>query len=164
MADWNVGQRITATRLTNAFPLASSKLADTSKSSTTTVAADPDLALPGEASRVYVVRASLLYSGNATPDIKFTWFAPTGATMANWRYLGNGTGGEALSARGIASTLTTEVFQACDGSDDAFDMWGTLTMGSTAGDFGVAWAQNSSSASACTVKATSNIYAIRVPA
>jgi len=153
-----------AADLNAALPLAATKLIDTNRNNSAVVSADPHLALPGVASRVYVVRASVLWVANATPDIKFCWFAPAGATMANWRYLGNGTGGEALSARGVAATLTTEIFQAADAADDAFDMWGTLIMGTTPGNFGVAWGPNSSNANNSTVKATSHITAIRVPA
>src|SRR6266699_774767 len=78
---WNVGDALTASDM-NLWtgPLAIIKPADTSRTSNTTLADDPDLIVPVAASTTYNIHGQVFYDGAANTDMKFTFTIPAGAT------------------------------------------------------------------------------------
>jgi hypothetical protein len=64
------------------------KTADTSRTSTTTLADDPHLVLTLAASGTYVIRAAITFSAQATPMLKMNFRIGTGVTFKAWNMLG----------------------------------------------------------------------------
>lgn len=131
------------------------KTADTSRSSTTTLTADPHLTLSVAANAVYAVHVSLAYQAGTTEDMKTDFTVPSGATMDTTRYLNNiGT------HQTIATAATVGIWQGSGGNEGA-TMWGTLVT-SSAGTFALRWAQNTSGATATILRAMSSMTLQRI--
>ncbi|MGW1761008.1 hypothetical protein [Streptomyces mirabilis] len=109
------------------------KAADTSRTSTATVAADPHLTLPVVASATYIVEAVVVWT-NGGGGFRASWTAPSGATMV-WTD-NDGGGSSALGTDLTFSVTTGTTFQ------------GALIVGTTAGSLTLRWAQNSSNTGA----------------
>jgi hypothetical protein len=143
-----------------------SKPSDTSRISTVTLAADPDLTLPVDANKTYMVESFVQYTAIAgTGDIKATWSAPAGATF-------NGMGTGVMISSGnyqefaygpTGNLLSTTV--AYDGGGAllmSFRLSGMLVVSSTSGSLTFNWAQNTSNGTATVVKAGSSMFLRRV--
>ncbi|MFK0108508.1 hypothetical protein [Streptomyces sp. NPDC091217] len=109
------------------------KSADTSRTSTATVAADTHLTLPVVASATYIVEAVLVWT-NGGGGFRASWTAPSGATMV-WTD-NDGGGASALGTDLTFSVTTGTTFQ------------GALIVSTTAGSLTLRWAQNSSNTAA----------------
>lgn len=75
----SAGQRITAALLTSMLPITVIKPGDTTRTSTTTVADDPDLTLALEANATYLVEFFIIMGAETDEDFKSDWNV-TGST------------------------------------------------------------------------------------
>jgi hypothetical protein len=137
------------------------KSSDTSRSSTTVLAADPHLVIPVLANDEMFVTIRLLIQGlSTTGDFKFGWNVPSGTTMVFDRYqqstLRDGFIGPST---GISPTgLSTETDVTALGGANAiygFEIRGWIFAGATSGNVEFTWAQNVSNVNAMTVMAGS---------
>ncbi|MFE3657285.1 hypothetical protein [Streptomyces sp. NPDC059165] len=136
------------------------KSISTSRSSVTTVAADPHLTMtltPGE----YKLDAFLMYDGDAAADLRLGWIGPSGTTGAWWP------GGADSSAAALASsprwgalsditTSTLPVGALGAGTILTCRPVGTVII-TTTGTFALAWAQQSSSATPTVLRGQSTL-------
>jgi len=122
----------------------------TERTSTTTLAADPDLFVPLAANTKYTFEARLFYFANSSPDIKFTLYGPTLADTfrlhyAHWGIVpASGSFGNigmkvGYDTAGIAPIISNT-------GEGFFTFSGRIWTDTTAGNFGISWAQNSSNA------------------
>lgn len=141
------------------------KPSDTSRSSTTSQTADPDLTLAVDASKSYILDMFVQYTAvNGSGDLKCSWTAPSGAI-----FNGMGIGVQASGAAEIygyqssGNVLTTAVSYGGGGAAIlSFRMSGILVMSTTAGSLTFQWAQNTSNGTATVVKQGSSMLLRRV--
>jgi len=165
---FTAGQALTALALNNAInnimPVTAIKVSDTTRSSTTTFADDPDLTVPVAANINYYVDAMLLYDTAATPLIKFQLTVPSGATRY-WVFNGLAT---SVTATGDGVVRLSDKVNALGtagaGSITGAPLRGTVLNGSTAGFATLQWAQNVSNAANTILKAGSWLRLIPQPA
>lgn len=138
------------------------KTGDTSRASTTTLAADPDLAVPVIANAVYGVSLYVAHTYDPACDFKFSWSGPAGSTMTNWTADWRTTDGVEVSGA-FASLGTTVPITSASGSFTQ-PVWahGLLVIGGTAGTLALTWAQNTSSVNPAIVRAGSMLRLERV--
>lgn len=146
------------------------KLSDTSRASTTTLAADPHLTVPVLASGIYRGESTLYWnSASATPDARIRMTFPSSDFI--WTQLrvvsthaSNGSnttvdfGGEVLTAATQTSTITglavtTAVLVVI------IDF--TIVVGGSSGNLVLEWAQNTSDANATILKKGSSVTLFR---
>jgi len=143
--------------ITEVRPLFVRKASDETVNGSATLQNDDELFLAVEANVTYQVEASLRYSTGATPNLKFTFTGPSGATG-----LGHATsivaGGTALVFTDV--TLLSTVVTA-DDSSFATEVHGVLIVGATAGTLQLQWAQNTSNASDTKVLSGSYLKLVR---
>jgi hypothetical protein len=121
------------------------KSADTDRSSTTTTTADPDLVAAVAANRNYNFQAMLFFTGDAANDAKIAFDIPSGSVIAysiNGEVITSGADSSALPLSGTSWPSNAE----------AFLVVGTLDVDSTPGNLSLKWAQNSSGATATTLR------------
>lgn len=158
------GMNLTSALLQAMLPQQAYKSGDQSVTSSVTLVNDSALVVPVAANAVYEVEAHVYYTGGThnASDFKYNFTYPSGATSASVRYLGltpaalavqYGTvilgGAGAFGTNGTSNILTV-------------DLWFTLATSLTAGNLQLQWAQNTSSATATTVKAGSLLKARRI--
>ena len=159
---WTFGELITADDINNWFvPLAACKASDTGRASTTTLTADPDLALAVAANATYAVTAALLFTG---PDgagfFQWDFGVPTGATFEYVAVYNTTTPAVSVQALGAGSRLWANT--AGTSSLQPLNITGTLVVSHASGSFAVKWAQHAPSRTATTLKAYSNLVAQRI--
>lgn len=136
------------------------KTADETISSNAVLQNDDQLLIAVPTAGVFCFDATIFYTSGNTPDIKFAFTVPAGATV-RWGILG-------LASGATTSTGDVQVqSQAGSGSSTTIGganattavAWisGMLSMGGTAGTFQLQWAQATSDASNTTVNTFSNI-------
>lgn len=147
--------------------LSAYKTGNTTRSSTTTPALDPDLQVSVAANAVYEVRASIAYtSTNANEGIAYDFQLPSGS-------MGYTSSRNTKQSLGYGQFLTVaQMVNATAGTPDSATTYGTgqygihvlgtLVTGGTAGTFGVKWSQNSSSATGLSVEADSYLVLTRI--
>ncbi len=133
------------------------KATATTRNSTTTLTADPDLATTLDASSFYTIRGHVLFEAHATPDIAYTFTEPDGTYQM-----------VLYKADEIASTVGVEaIFETFAGNSVAMNGIGTthwvsflggIQTGGTGGTFSFDWTQNTSSAEDTTVMAGSWMF------
>jgi len=127
------------------------KIEDTSRASTTTTTADPELLSAVEADSTYEFVFRLLVQGDTgASEWKGGPYGPAGYS-AVWSFLARTTAGagqpNSVYTRVLAAGDTANTF--CDHTNDCWaELKGTLVTDSTPGDFGVTWAQNASTTNA----------------
>jgi hypothetical protein len=136
------------------------KPSNTTRTATTTLAADPHLTLPVEVSAVYAVIARLAVESPTTADFKWDWSIPAAATLNRYSYLISGTHGTLATATSTANMATNGSPGA--GVGDALTLSGTLIMSSTAGSITLRWAQNTSDAGNTILLAGSSLTMVRI--
>jgi hypothetical protein len=139
------------------IPRIAIKTADESINTTTTFQDDNELLLTVEANSTYKCRLHLQTSSGTTPDFKYQFSKPSGATTPSWNAL-YFTAAAALTASISGDALTTGGF----GADLPIEAYGLLITSSTAGTFGLQWAQNTSDAGSTIVRAGSFLELIKV--
>jgi hypothetical protein len=120
--------------------------------SSTTLQNDDDIVIAVAANSVYHFELDMTWFADASPDIKYGWSVPSGATM-QWS---NG------SAVGGATTLTEASVKTENGGTKLTRIRGEITTVGTAGNLQFQWAQNSSHATGTQVKAGTNIVALKL--
>ena len=151
------GQEITAASLAFVIPLFAYKAAQTSVTSSTVLAADPDLSVAVAASGVYEVEMLLLNcSGGASGGLKFAFTVPA-ASGGDYAVLANNLGGsDSIIDAGAWTAVSTA------NPNNGLLVKGTLATGAAAGSLALTWAQNSSNATATVVGAYSYLRARQV--
>ena len=141
------------------------KTANQSKTSDTTLANDADLKIALGTNQTWEVRGVLFVdSASDTPDVKFAFTIPAGASM-RIGFQGLLTTAVATSTGDTKYNVRTDSTSASFGigSNPTFVTFaGTVRTAGTAGDFQLQWAQNTSDAAATTLNEDSNIAATRV--
>ena len=123
------------------------KTATTTRTSTATLAADPDLVVAMVANKSYRVRGTVVLLTNATPDFKYRFTGPASPSAVRIR---------ATHVTG-SGTAPTDYFEAAYSAADKvflvavtalghieFDIY--ISNGANAGNFAFEWAQNTSDA------------------
>lgn len=155
------GNVVTAAQLNAVLPIAAVKPSDQAVTSSTTLVNDSALLVAVAASATYEVNLFLTYTAtgsSSTGGIKVAWTAPSGAVL-NWvPYLnGNSDGVQQLATVWTTggTLATVNPGSGTGASMVAAHVYGVLIMGVNAGSLQLQWAQNTSNASATTVKAGS---------
>jgi hypothetical protein len=172
------GQRLTASLLRSMQVQCLRKTSDTSRSATTTQAADPHIQMDVVAGGVYTLWGWLKYDALAAADFVMGFSYPTG-TLGEWTGFGGGTtvtsatnaGGtqqDAVSTWGYNVRLeTTDVINTRTygglgvGNTLTVQVNGTFRIASTAGTLALTWAQSVSSATATTLYTDSWLNVLR---
>lgn len=160
------GQRLTADLLTSMLPLHAAKSGSTSRSSTTTVTADPDLQLSVEANADYTIHGLLRISGPAAGDMDIKFTVPSGAT-GSYTVTGRLASASALDSDTRTSTrisfgVETQFSTPSTSAAQANHVVGRLITSSTAGTFSIDWAQTVSDATATVMESDSWIMLKRI--
>lgn len=153
------GTRITASGINNIAGLYAPKTSDQSLASNTTLQNDTALFVTLAANTSYDFALRLIYQGAATGtgDLKWGYTVPAGTTF-------NAYSVTIANPLGVAvqfNNQSTVQFTATNGTGAPLAAWveGFLTTSSTPGTFQITWAQNSSNATATTVKIGSRLIA-----
>lgn len=80
----NAGKRITTALLNAMIPVTVYKSADQTVNNSATLVDAADLSFTADANATYRIRLWASYSSNTTPDIKFNWTIPSGASMQRY--------------------------------------------------------------------------------
>lgn len=163
IAAFPAGGRLKAADLRDVAPLSAYKSIDQAVTSSTTLVNDNALLLALQASEVYRVDALIYYTGgtHATSDLKVNFTYPSGATSAGVGYLGQTT---ALAVQQGTVVLGGALAFGSNGTGNVMlaELTFTISVSSTPGTLQLQIAQNTSSATATTVKAGSLLEAVRV--
>lgn len=151
------GDKPTAAEWNLLIPKIAVRTASQTVNNTATFQNDNTLTLAVDANTTYRCHLHLSYTSGTTPDFKYQFTKPTGATLSAWSFVGYSTAvafayggsGDAQSIGGNVSALP-------------LDAWGILTTSSTAGSFTLQWAQNTATASDTVVLAGSFLELLRV--
>lgn len=140
------------------------KPADTTRASTATLTADPDLTLTVDANKSYWMDCLILYNSNVTANFKMNFTRP--ATM---NFFGSSLG-QGLSSFGAGPydaqsglDVTSLVLNLAGSAIDMVArVQGVIVNGATAGSITLQWAQNTSNASNTIVRQGSHMFLRRV--
>lgn len=141
------------------------KVADESVTASTTMQDDDALLVQVEANRVYEFDALIGYVGNTAGDVKVGFTFPAGASCY-WAGQGGSDGDSGYG--GVGASRHSASFGDASGTATAFTgsttalailVKGMLVVGGTPGVLRLQWAQNTSNATATTVKAGSFLRA-----
>lgn len=175
----SVGQRITASLLQSMVPQFIVKPSSTSITSSTTFTLDTDLSVPVSANATYYIEMWLKVAAGATGDIKTMWDFPSGAS-GNRTVFGPGTGAtifttsattsgnadadNTLTRLGVHGMATSISYNGVRDGTNQFNIneVAYVTVGATAGNITLSWAQVTSNATATTVAGGSLIRCTRV--
>lgn len=167
---WLAGQDITADLLNAGLPKVIRKTSDTSKTSTTTVSADPELQITLDANAVYIWDGWLKYAADPTADLVVDFTAPSGA-LGEWAGLGAGSGTAGATTAGYSiRTESNDIMQSrtyygttvADNQPNSVFLRGIIRMSSTAGTWSLDWGPAASVATATTVYTDSWIRLQRI--
>lgn len=166
--DWRAGMKLKASllRAMNVYQVI--QAANLSRTSSTTPTAT-NLVIPAEANAVYEYTIRIAYAAGAG-DASFTWSVPASASMQRHGVgIGTSAGGTRTNATTLFSSQGNQSTAMEVGGDAgaasancSYFETGYLTTGSTAGNATLMFAQVSSSATASTVNAVSNLEYRRV--
>lgn len=131
------------------------KMADTARSNTATVAADPDLVVPLKANKRYLVTADLLYTSSLIAGFKMQFGLPAGASMQFVNVSANdGLIKNVTDLLGLAVTTTNPNYMF---------LRGVIRTGASVGNVDIRWSQNVASALAsAALKADSSLTLIEL--
>lgn len=165
------GMSLTAALATQMERIMVVKPSDTDRASTTTLTDDPDLTVPVVANGVYFVEFGILYGGPTAADFKTAWSTPAGSSGLK-AVLGPGSAsGDDANANNITGRfgvhgLTTAIVYNCSrngtGSIQGALENAVITVGGSAGNVTLQWAQNSSNVTADRVAGKSWARAIQL--
>lgn len=157
---------LTAAALNAAFaavtPLYVEKAANESVTSNTALQDDDHLVLAVAASTKYKIELPLFYNASASGNLKVAFTFPAGASLLvrGNGYLVGGTFTSNLNYINASSGVTTLSYAG--GSAPSVLLVGILTVGATAGNLRLQWAQDTSNASPTTIIAGSSMEARKV--
>lgn len=160
------GQRLSADLLTSMLPLHAAKTSSTSRSSTTTVTADPDLQLSLAANAEYRLIGYFRISGDPAADMDIQFTVPSGTT-GSYTVTGRLAGASAAdtdtrTSTRIAFGVETQFSTPSTATPQANHIVGRIITSSTAGTFSVDWAQTVSNATATVMASDSWIELRRI--
>lgn len=143
---WNIVTKLTTTSRTN-----------------NTLTADPDLVIPMSASKIYLVRGMIVYTAAATPDLKYDWsFADNVTASDGINTIYSASQGPAASTPytiRYESKGDSDADQAISGNDTTTFAWlgvhFVVSTNTNANTLTFRWAQNTTNATATTVRAGS---------
>jgi hypothetical protein len=150
------GQRATSTLLSEMIPTIVVKASTTERASTTTLTLDPELQFSAVANGVYLVEFNLLPGATLAADFTTEWSVPSGASGFK-TVIGPGSSASDGDADNINMRCGTHQFgtdvtysgvRNDNGNAVVVYEAGIVTIGSTAGTVGIAWAQEASQATA----------------
>ncbi|MFE9764609.1 hypothetical protein ACFYPC_08780 [Streptomyces sp. NPDC005808] len=162
---WLSGDQPTPEDL-NGLILSARKTVTEPLASSSTMQNDDELFVAVEASAVYRVELFLLSDSGTAGRLKIGWAAPSGASLA-WAVLGPTTAestNTAIASLNMQTRTTTEV-ASLGGSTSTGVLalaFGTLIVGSTAGNLQFQWAQNALSVTNTNVRAGSHLLLTRI--
>ncbi len=162
MADYAGGGKIRASDLNKQIPILTRATADTTRTSTTTLANATGMAIALEADAIYALEGYLAYNAGETGDLKVAFTVPAG-TGGHWGIYPIATGSTGsvgdLDARRSTSfgagTTQAAGGSASFGSELMCPVLGYIETDSTAGDIQLQVAQNTSSGTSTVLKAGS---------
>lgn len=117
---------------------------------------DNELLLPLEANRVYLSKTHVVYNSGATPDLKYQFTLPAGATTPAWSGFWYNTALSLIYADGAEANTV-----GGNGTNLPFDLTGIVVCGATPGTMQFQWAQATANASNSIVRAGS--YFMLIP-
>lgn len=131
-----------------------------------TLVNDAELLATVDASTVYAFTAMIFFTSGTTPDIKFAFTFPTGATCA-WGHIGlltsaSPTGDADFGSYSSATSGVSGVSAAGTTGVQLVLLTGSISVGSTAGTLQLQWAQNTATASDTTLHAGSTLAITQV--
>ena len=138
------------------------KAGDQSVTSNTTVANDADLSFAVAANETFIFQCYVLsYSASSAGGFKATFAGPSGSTITGGpsNVILNASAASTAGSWG-AGGATFDYF--ADSNNRPLYFSGTILNGATAGTCRLQWAQNTSTATAVTVKAGSYIFGMKV--
>ncbi len=158
-----VGQRWTADLASSMLPDYAYKTGTTARTSTTTLASDPDLQLSVTSDALYEMKLSAQFTGPDTADLAIGWTGPSGAGM-QWdiQTLGTGAAGYATDISGAYALGSTLAIGLLNSTAAPVVCTGFLDTAGTAGTLAFRWAQSVSNASAVTALAGSFLRLRRI--
>jgi hypothetical protein len=165
--EWEAGMRITHTRLDDRNVHFVEQGSDQTENSNTTLV-DTNLAFEGVADAEYWYVALISYSAATTPDLKFAWDVPSGAGVRRFTQslIEGAASGVNAGADVIMRTPGTGTEIIAGGAGDgAFNLArdeGIITMGGTAGDVTLQFAQENSDAGDTIFRAQSRLIYQRI--
>lgn len=166
---YTAGQKVRASQLNAGQPLFGYVTSDVTVISTTALVDVTGLSVPVEASAVYAWDGHFAYNAGATPDIKFAFTIPTGATGTWGLYpLIQGSTGSSGSVEGFRLDAYGDAnVQGAGGSDSLGNALmcnprGVLITSTTAGTFQARFSQVNSTASNVIVKTGSWLRLTRI--
>lgn len=127
------------------------KTADTARTTTTTLTDDPHLTVAVAASTTYDVEGYFIWTAaSGTPDIKFAFTVPSGATFNIGVMAGYGAASSSSYYPCVTSGTSPGSVQVTTATSIAL-VKGFITVAGTSGSLTFQWSQNTSSADATTV-------------
>ena len=135
------------------------KSADTSRTATTTLSADPDLQFPMVASAKYWIRLAVFFDTTAAADFKWRHNGPASPTLVRLlrRWIIPGGTAEAGIAVDTAFSAADLSVVGTGTTGGTVTLEGVVTNGLNAGTFSFSWAQNTSDAGNTIVRAGSTL-------
>lgn len=162
------GDDITADLLSKMLPRIIVKPSATSRTSTTTLADDPDLSMALEANATYFVEFFLYYNGDDTGRFKTIWTVPSGST-GNRGVIGEGStvttatnADNVLGRFGVHAYGTSVVYGTRNSANQLQAYESGVIITTSSGNVTLQWAQNSSSTTATTLNNTSLMRVTRL--
>jgi hypothetical protein len=122
---------------------------------TDTLQNDTDLFFTAATNSVYEIKLVVRYTSGTTPDLKFGWTLPSGATLEGWMI-----GYNSSSVYTVRPAATADHFGGL-GADMVFTLE-ALVITTTAGIVQFQWAQNTPDASDTTVLANSLLFYTKI--
>jgi hypothetical protein len=158
------GKTVTAGLLMSMLPISAAKASSTSRASTSTVTADPELQVAVAANAQYTLDAYLRYTGGQTGDLKCRFTTPSGAS-GSW-------GGRVMGTGATLSTDASDSIRVAFNADKAIGCISTTAgqvivvrgrlITASSGTFSFDWAQNVSDATATVIEADSWFMLTRI--
>jgi len=139
------------------------KVADESITSSTTLQDDDALVISVEANACYHMRMGILYEASTAGDMKCRFTGPADINI-RWSNMNRLFAAVADPTAGEPYTITDVVLRGGAGSGVAvaFQVMATISVGSTAGNVTLQWAQNASNATATKILKGSFMWVTRV--
>ena len=157
---YSPGQVLPAADVNNwLLPVVAVKTGDTSRTSTVTIADDPDLQLPLLASAQYHIAGHLIFQAAAGGDVQWVWTC-SGATF-RYQHLNVNLSGTLVSATTAALGDILGSAGAGAGNSQSIGINGLITTVGAA-TLVFRWAQNTSSGTATIMKQYSFLHARRI--
>lgn len=162
-----IGQRLTAALLTSMLPIQVKKAGGTSRNTTTTMTADPELVLPVEANASYRVMLFAKYDAGTAPSsgrLKWSLTGPAGATGDFSTHGAQPTATAYATDQAGQTSLGGTTTMGAAGVGTAFPIVavGTIIIAGTAGNLSFTWAQADSNATNTTIYAGSYMEIQRI--